>query len=332
VDDFLHTIPLFSGLDESVLRDVRTAASPFAVEAGKDLFRQDDPADGIYLIARGRLSVSERAPGDDVVDLVEVGPGAVLGELSLLDGGRRSATVRVSQDATGFFLSRRRFDALQRNAHPSSFELIDRIRIGVARRARAVAAVIASEPVVIATRLRPAAARNGPPPQAVVSGADSLDGPMSTLRTFTEFTRQERAALISMGQRVDAPRGTILSEIGADPEFLLVVVRGALRASIRRGEQLEQLSIYGPGRMAGMLSLIDGGATHDLIDAREDAIVLRLPRRDFETCRRSYSELAYKLFDQVNIQLAGELRRLSRHLGRLRGIRHFNSHQATTHV
>jgi CRP-like cAMP-binding protein len=329
IDEILPTIPLFAGLDDALLRDVKAAASPFSVEAGRALFRQDEPGDGLYLIARGRLSVSERAPGDDMVDLVEVGPGASLGELSMLDGGRRSATVRVVETAAGFFLSRRRFEALYRTAHPSSFELIDRVRKGVARRSRAVAAAIAEEPVVIATRLGADAAPGRTALKATAGPADSLLPLMPPLRTLAEFNAQERAGLLSLGERYDAPRGTILSDIGESPEHLFIVMRGALRASIRRGAQMEQLSISGPGRMAGMLSLIDGGATHDVIDAREDTIMLRIARRDFETLRRSYAEVAQKLFEQVNIQLAGELRRLSRHLGRLRGIRHFNSHQAT---
>jgi CRP-like cAMP-binding protein len=329
MDDLLQDVPLFAGFDNSMLQDVQTVASPFSVEAGKELFRQNDPADGIYVITQGRMSVSERAPGDDIVELVEAGPGAVLGELALLDGGRRSATVRAIDTTTGLFVSRRRFEALRRDARPSSFEIIDRIRIGVARRARSVAAAIASEPVVVATALL-ASQSSAAPPKATVGPADSLGGHLRTLATFAEFTAPDRAALLGMGERLDAPRGTVLSGIGGNSEFLLIVLRGALRASIQRGEQLEQLSIYGPGRMAGMLSLIDGGATHDVIDAREHAIVLRIARRDFELLRRSHSELAYKLFDQVNVQLAAELRRLSRHLGRLRGIRNFN--QAAAHV
>ena len=57
---------------------------------------------------------------------------------------------------------------------------------------------------------------------------------------------------------------------------MFIVLRGALRASLPRGGgHLEQLLIYGPGDFAGTLALIDGGATHAELEAREDTLALR---------------------------------------------------------
>jgi CRP-like cAMP-binding protein len=113
---------------------------------------------------------------------------------------------------------------------------------------------------------------------------------------------------------------------------MFMVVRGALRCSIRRGSQVEQLLIYGPGDLAGTLSLVNGGPGHDQIAAREDSLVLQMRQQDFEALRSKYSGLGCKLFDQVNLQLVRDLRRLNRHLGLIRAIRRFNEHNKAAHV
>jgi predicted NAD/FAD-binding protein/CRP-like cAMP-binding protein len=335
VDELLRTIPLFDGLDSSALADVQMAASIFSAESGKVLFRQNDRSDGFYLISRGRVRVSTRVPGDEMVDLIEVGPGNILGEFCLLDGGRRSATVRAAEATSGFFVSLSRFESLRREGRPSALAVLDRIRIEVARRARSVAAAIGAEPVpdgAATSRPMSDGGGNSPRPDCACARPDGLEDLLLGLRTFAEFSRDELAVLLAMCDRLDAPRGALLCDFAAKPEFLLIVLRGALRASIRRDGRLEQLLIYGPGDLAGSVPLIDGGAALAQIEARENTLALRMERRNFEALRRSQAEVGSKFFDQVNMQLARDLRRLNRHLGLLRAIRRFNEPDKVSHV
>ena len=58
------------------------------LQAGEVLTRQGDPGDELYIIVDGVLVVSV-----DGVEVVELGPGAVLGERAVLQGGRRTATL-----------------------------------------------------------------------------------------------------------------------------------------------------------------------------------------------------------------------------------------------
>lgn len=330
--DFFRSIPLLAGLGNAAVADLQAASRPFSVQAGQQLFRQYDKADGMYLISRGHVRVATRAPGDDVVDLVELGSGDILGEFSLLDGGRRSATAEAVEGTTGFFLSLRSFEGLRHTAHHSAFEVIDRIRIVVARRARAVAAEIASEPVlpgITTLRAAPALHMNSLRP---AGQCDGLKHSLAALPTFSEFTAGEIGTLLSMCECLNAPRDTVLSAFDSKLEFLYVVLRGALRASVPRGSEIEQLSIYGPGALVEAVSLIDGGATCTQIDVREDAQILRMARSQFDTLRMSHSEAGSKLLDQINLQLISDLRRLDRHLGRVRSVRRFNDQQRASHV
>ncbi|WP_397572537.1 cyclic nucleotide-binding domain-containing protein [Silanimonas sp.] len=63
--------------------------------AGQVLFKEGDAADGLYLIRRGSVAVSKRIKSEDRV-LAYVSAGNYVGEMAMLDGGARTATVTAS--------------------------------------------------------------------------------------------------------------------------------------------------------------------------------------------------------------------------------------------
>ena len=66
------------------------------------LFRQDDPADSVYFHVRGRLQVWINAAGEESHEpylAAEVAPGESVGEVGLLTGGVRSASLRAIRDS-----------------------------------------------------------------------------------------------------------------------------------------------------------------------------------------------------------------------------------------
>jgi len=60
------------------------------LQPGQTLVEQGESGDELFLLFDGVLSVEQ-----DGQEVVEVGPGAILGEMALLEGGRRTATLRA---------------------------------------------------------------------------------------------------------------------------------------------------------------------------------------------------------------------------------------------
>lgn len=77
---------------------------------GEELFGHGDPGDALYVVGSGRLEVINRA--GTVIETL--GKGAVVGELALLTGEPRSATVRAVRDSELLRLDRRHFEELLR--------------------------------------------------------------------------------------------------------------------------------------------------------------------------------------------------------------------------
>jgi CRP-like cAMP-binding protein/anti-anti-sigma regulatory factor len=103
----------------SMLRDftadqverLRGWLEPVAWPAGHVIFRRGDPGAALYLVTKGRASVHLWHDDGDI-RLVTFAAGTVVGELALLDGGPRSATVTVDEDLAGFALSEASFTTL----------------------------------------------------------------------------------------------------------------------------------------------------------------------------------------------------------------------------
>ena len=104
----LAGVPLLGGADAEALEALATDASPRRVLAGEWLIREGDDADDLFVVLRGRLRAVADADGDPRT-LRVLGPGAAIGELGLLTGAPRSASVQAVRDSTLLQLGRGRF-------------------------------------------------------------------------------------------------------------------------------------------------------------------------------------------------------------------------------
>ncbi len=91
--EILKRIPLFRDLDLPALVALAARARIRQCAPREAIVQQDLPSDGVYVIARGRATVSVASRDGRTVTIRELGPGEIIGEVSLLDGGSPSATV-----------------------------------------------------------------------------------------------------------------------------------------------------------------------------------------------------------------------------------------------
>ena len=105
--DPLKNLPLFAGLDDATLADLRRGTEEVEVDAGSYLFHEGDAADSLYVVRDGRLQAVQ---GDVVVR--ELGRGEVIGELGLLVDAPRSASIRAVRDSRLLRLTKVQFDGI----------------------------------------------------------------------------------------------------------------------------------------------------------------------------------------------------------------------------
>jgi CRP/FNR family transcriptional regulator, cyclic AMP receptor protein len=99
------------------------SAKPVRLAADEVLFRALDTGDGCYRIEEGLLKVTMPSRSGTERILTFLGPGAIVGELSLIDGLPRLARVVAVRDTTLSFLSRSAF-AVFAEKHPEVYKLL----------------------------------------------------------------------------------------------------------------------------------------------------------------------------------------------------------------
>jgi CRP-like cAMP-binding protein len=105
--ELLSNVPLFSACSRRDLRRIAALVDEIEVPEGKVLMRQGEPGWECFVIAAGQGKAT--VPGSGSASL---GPGDVVGEMSLLDGRPRSATVTARSDMHLLVLTSRNFSAL----------------------------------------------------------------------------------------------------------------------------------------------------------------------------------------------------------------------------
>lgn len=93
------------------LTDLARELDELSLAPGEILFRQGDAAEGLFLVADGRLTVEAEAPDGSPRRIGAVGPDECVGEGALLGSGRRAATVRAESPCRLLRLSRRAFES-----------------------------------------------------------------------------------------------------------------------------------------------------------------------------------------------------------------------------
>lgn len=93
----LARVRLFAALDDAALRRLASAGFTRRLGANQILFVRGEPSEHLYVVRSGLLRVLTTSPHGEQLVLSTVGPGEVIGELSLLDRQPRSADVVAAE-------------------------------------------------------------------------------------------------------------------------------------------------------------------------------------------------------------------------------------------
>lgn len=97
---------VFSELGRRELAEVEKLLKPMSKKAGDMVFSQDDPGDGLYIVASGSVSVFHQEKDDTHLKLTEIGTGSFFGEMALLSDIPRTASAVAAEDTDLLLLNR----------------------------------------------------------------------------------------------------------------------------------------------------------------------------------------------------------------------------------
>lgn len=105
----LGKVALFDGLSKRALERLSYTCTPIRRGADEVILREGDQGDSLYVILEGKVAMSKLNENDDQIVIAERVPGEIFGEMALLDGLPRSATVRAIEPSLFLVINRADF-------------------------------------------------------------------------------------------------------------------------------------------------------------------------------------------------------------------------------
>lgn len=266
---FLRATPLFAGVSDPALGALAPQLERLAFSAGERVLREGDPGDSLYLVLHGRLRAVTGGPDGAETLLNDVEVGESVGEIALLTGEPRTATVFASAPSELLRFTREQLARLERTDPQAAAAIVQAI-------------------VVRLERSQLNLALHG---SRLFAG---LDEPAR------QQLRAELALRLVRG-------GETLVRQGEPSDALYVVITGRLRV-VRLGEDGGTSTLYElrRGESVGEIGVITGEPRSATVVAVRDSLVGRLDRAGFDRLLAAHPAVMLRQFAAPVIRVLGE--------------------------
>lgn len=122
--DLLGTVPLFQRLSSHERGDLESVLERRAFALGERIFSIGEPGDSLYIVGTGTVELFVKDDAGGKIVLTVCGHGEVFGELSLFDGGPRTASAVALEEATLLVLDRADLLAFLQQHPAASLDLL----------------------------------------------------------------------------------------------------------------------------------------------------------------------------------------------------------------
>ena len=240
--DALVTIDPFRRVDAATLSSLQDEVVWRALAPGEVLVEAGTEARELAVVVEGTLRVDIVTPDGAIAPIAELGPGAIVGEMALLLGGRRSAAVTATTPAMVLDLSVEGFGRLLAAAPDVGLELTERAtqRLRESQVARHLTDLFGEIPGEILDDLR------------------------------------------DVVEHVTVRAGQAVFEAGDAADAAYVVLAGRLRGGAMESDGPVPTVEHGPGSLVGEDALLDGSDRPVTVTAVRDTALARVPRTAFD--------------------------------------------------
>jgi predicted acylesterase/phospholipase RssA/CRP-like cAMP-binding protein len=241
--EVLGAVEFFRDLAPSILQGLASSMEVVRLAAGQPLMQQGGTGSALYVVTSGRLRAEISTFDGTTTAVGNLGPGDLVGEMQLMVGGARSASVLAEEPCELLELSRANFDAL-------AFE---------------TPSIVDQLAMLVSTRLRLAQLASILP--ALLGDAD--DAFFEDLRDHLEW--------------VSLPRGAELFRRGDPGDAWYVVTSGrlAVLSTDSNGQDRVKAEI-GSGEGVGEMAILSERSRTATVVALRDTQLMRLPRQAFD--------------------------------------------------
>lgn len=116
-EEILSKVRLFGGLSANHVKGLAQVSKDRVFSKGEYLMRQGENGIGLFIITSGKVKILKKNRQGEVVEIAENAAGDVIGEMAVIDGAPRTASVQAAEDVSCIVLTSWDFNAFMK-AHP----------------------------------------------------------------------------------------------------------------------------------------------------------------------------------------------------------------------
>ncbi len=254
---YVHATGIFRDCSAAALQATLPELVWLALPEGATLFRQGDVGDALYIVIAGSLQAAVEQEDGSELFVREIGAGELIGEMQLLAGGKRTASIYVQRQAQLIKLPQ---EVFQRLAEQNP-QVMQRLAALIRRRLRRNQ---------LATIL-----------PTMIGALDE-----ATLRDIeTEVTW------------VQLPRGQILFRQGDIGDSFYIVVGGRLRAATVVDGHEQVVGDIAPGEIVGEMAVFTGEERSASISAIRDSELVQFSKAAFERLLEKHPQFTTRIIE-----------------------------------
>lgn len=282
----------------------------------------------MVVVARGRLGIQVSAGDGQEEQLLEIGPGEVVGEMACIDPAPRSATVLALEPTVVFELDQHLLSYLRRQAPGLIAAVVGSVISQLTTRLRATNDRLEAE----LKRLGGGAAQPEQDPPRLDPGAPPRrhhgDLPLVDLDSLRGLEERDLARLASVAPaRVWEDRSVLCHE-GDPGSSCFLVVGGEVDVVKHMRGKRRRLATIATGSLVGQAALVDHAPRSASLRARGTVVAFELDRGTFERLLAQANPLALRFQEEIAISGIRQLRSANRQLAKLLAKTAGHSHTA----
>lgn len=132
----MHLCPLFQDWDRQVISQLAPYLRIEHYVPDQLVVEEGEPGDFMGIALTGKLRVRKFNSDDALIELAKLYPGRIFGEMALLDGERRSATVSAIESSSILIFDIKSLNKLAKEKPPVALEFVRKIAINLSKRLR----------------------------------------------------------------------------------------------------------------------------------------------------------------------------------------------------
>jgi CRP/FNR family cyclic AMP-dependent transcriptional regulator len=270
---------------------------------GDVILQQGQKSVGLYIIINGIALVKAKTLGKEAVDLLTIEHGNFVGEIGAIEKDVYATTVIANTHLQTLLIPLEYFDMLAVFFPETKYKISKSITEEICNRLKIISLRITdymTHSNMMHLSLYEELIKSLSFKKIISFEEAHIDTTLlKKMDFFKIFTDDEFSFLLQNSLLVMAPQNYSLRKEGELDPLCCIILRGAVQSSITQSNKVAKLSILGPEKLFGSISMIDKTPSIFNYTTREKTILLQLGQENLNNIQSNRIQLWYKIYELI---------------------------------